>query len=197
MSNVFNQDALNTNRQGRLTLSQSIGLVPMILIGGIFFIIAVGILGILIYSLITHTFKGSILVGVIFDGGISLFLFWLAFMVSGRRLIDMLIGQVRHVEGRATKYAARGSRGGRILHYSVGKEDFQIAWSGTWEALHGEAMVRAYYTPFSKTLVNVEPILSQSSPPESAGGNLIRDEELEGLQKLEKAEMESRKQKKK
>jgi len=197
MSTVLNQSALNDNRQGRLTLPQAIGLIPMILIGGIFLLMAIFISGGIIYGLVTHTFKGSLLAAVIIGGGMSVAFLWLWFVISGKRLIDMFMGKVRHVEGRAIKYTARGSSssGGVVRYYSVGEEDFQIALGVSWKALPEGEMMRAYYTPLSKTLVNVEQIYSQSSASQSAVGNFKRDEELEGLQRLEQAEIEAKKQK--
>jgi len=194
MGNILNDNALNDNRQGRLTLSQAIGLVPMILIGTIFLLIAIFISGGIVYGLVTHTFKGSLLAAVIIGGGMSVMFLWLWFVLSGKRLIDMLMSKVSHVDGRARKYTARGSSssGGVVRYYSVGEEDFQIVLGVSWKALPEGEMMRAYYTPFSKTLVNVEPIYSR---PDTQG-NLKPDDELAGLQKLEKAEMEAKKQKK-
>src|SRR6266446_3584258 len=109
MRNILNDDALNDNRQGRLTLLQAIGLVPMILIGTIFLLMAIFISGGIVYGLVTHTFKGSLLAAVIIGGGMSVVFLWLWFVISGKRLIDMLMGKVRQVDGRAMKYTARGS----------------------------------------------------------------------------------------
>jgi len=198
MGNILNESALNDNRQGRLNLSQSIGLVPMILIGSIFLFMAIFISGGIIYGLISHTFKGSLLAAVIIGGGMSVMFLWLWFIISGKRLIDMLRGKVSHVEGRARKYIARGSTSssGVARYYSVGAEDFQIILGVSWKALPEGEMMRAYYTPFSKTLVNVEPIYSRPSTLQNAQGSLKRDDEPTGLQKLEQAEIEARKQKK-
>jgi len=194
MGTILNDDALNDNRQGRLTLSQALGLVPMTLIGMIFLLMALFISGGIIYGLISHTFKGSLLAAVIIGGGMSVAFLWLWFVISGKRLIDMLMGKVSQVDGRARKYTARGSSSSRgvVRYYSVGTEDFQIVLGVSWKALPEGEMMRAYYTPFSKTLVNVEPIYSRSSASESTRP----DEELEGLQRLERAEREARNQKK-
>jgi len=198
MGNILNESALNDNRQGRLTISQTIGLVPMMLIGCIFLLMAIFISGGIVYGLISHTFKGSLLAAVIIGGGMSLAFLWLWFVISVKRLIDMLLGKVSRVEGRAIKYSVRGSSSssGFARYYSVGKEDFQISLGVSWKALSEGEMMRAYYTPFSKTLVNVEPIYSRSSTPQNAQGSFERDEELTGLQRLEQAELEAKKQKK-
>jgi len=199
MSGVLNQGALSTNRQGRLTLFQYIGLVPLILIGGIVFLIAIGISGWSTYNNIHNTLTNQLITMVIVVP-ISLSLIYLAYMIGGKQLIDLIAGKVSQVEGRGTKSSSAGSgeRGStqRNLWYSVGKINFQIAFYGKWKALPGETMVRAYYTPLSKTLVNVEPIYSQTSPPEGARGSLKQDEELEGLQRLDKAEKAAKKLKK-
>jgi hypothetical protein len=157
MSNIPNRDAYTANRQGRLTPMQAMGLVPMILIGGVFFVLAAFISVSIIYALITHTFKGSVLAGVIFGGGLSLVFLWLWYVISGTQLIDIVMGRVRQVEGKAMKYSGRSSSGKGIIHYySVGDQDFQIMWSGTWKALPDLVKIRAYYTPYSKSLVNYE-----------------------------------------
>jgi len=172
MNNVFNPGALDANRKAQLTISQRIGLLPLILIGGIFILFGVLMVTSLlkfVYSVITHTFQGDILAGgigaVLFGGVFPIFIFWLAYLMGGKRLIDLITGKVSLVEGRGDKYSGAGSgkRGStrRDLFYSVGNEKFQIASYGTWKKLPGETMVRAYYTPLSKTLVNVEPIYSK------------------------------------
>jgi hypothetical protein len=196
MSPIPNYDAMDVNKKGRLTPSQAVGLIPLILLGGVFFLIGVFISGGIIYALISHTFKGSLLAAVIFGGTISLMFFIFAYLLGGTRLIDLVIGQVRHVEGQAIRATERSmSRGGGvsiIRYYAVGEQHFQIWSKKTHKALPEFVMVRAYYTPLSKTLVNVEHVYSQSGMPESAFG---RDQELGGLQKLGKAEIEAKKQK--
>jgi hypothetical protein len=192
MSTILNQGALDANRKGQLTLSQAIGMLPLIFIGGIIFLMGAGLMTILIYSLIAHTFKGSILVGVIFDSALSIVFFAIGYAVGGKRLIDMIIGKVSQVEGRGDKFSAAssgGSRGGRVLYYSVGKVDFQIPFYGTWKTLESYVMVRAYYTPLSKSLVNIEPLYSSKSSASSM------DPALDELRILEEEEQKAKKQK--
>ncbi|MEP7136036.1 MAG: hypothetical protein ABI904_13990 [Chloroflexota bacterium] len=164
MSPIPNLDALDANEQGRLTLAQAIGLIPMIVIGAILFLVGAFISGGIIYGLISHTFKGSLLAAVIVGGSTSLALFWVAYMVGGTRLIDIVLGQVRHIDGQGVRYTGRGSRGGGVIYYyGVGKQDFQIISGKTWRALPESVMVRGYYTPLSKSLVNVKHFYSKST----------------------------------
>jgi hypothetical protein len=199
MSTIFNQGALDANHKDRLTISQRIGLLPLILVGGIFILLGALMAASLVqfvHSVISHTFQGDILAGgigaVLFGGVFPIFIFWLAYVVGGKRLIDLITGKVSQVEGRGDKYSGGGSgKGGstqRVLYYSVGDEKFQIAFYGTWKKLPSETMVRAYYTPLSKTLVNVEPIHSQS-------GTAKRDLEFDALHILEEIEQKAKKQK--
>jgi len=200
MSGVLNQGALSANRSGRLALSQALGMVPLMVVGAILFLIGAGMSGGIIYSMIVGTFKGGVMgviFALIFGGGMSVFLFWLGYILGGKRLIDILLGQVRTVEGRVIKFVEPGSRGGRILYFSVDKDNFQIATYGAWKKLPLDgSMVRGYYAPLSRALVNVEPLYTQAGATGSAQGRADVDEDLEELKRLEQEEVEKMNQQK-
>ena len=171
MSPIPDHDAYDANDKGRLIQSQAIGLIPLIVLGGIFFVIGVLISGGIIYALITNTLKGSIPIAVIFGGTFSLMFFAFAYWFSGTRLIDLVKGEVRHVDGQAIRaterrYSRSGGGGGGasiVYYYAVGEQQFRVWSRKTYKALPEYVMVRAYYTPFSKTLVNVKHIYSKSA----------------------------------
>ena len=164
MSPIPNHDAYDTNDKGRLTQSQAIGLVPMIFIGGIFFLIGVFITGGILYALLTGMLKGSILIAVIFGGGVCLVFFTFAYLIGGAPLIDLVLGQVRYVDGQAIRATERRtSRGGGISiirSYAVGEKEFRVWSKKTYQSLPEYVKVRAYYTPLSKSLVNVKHLYS-------------------------------------
>ena len=165
MSPIPDYDAYDSNDKGRLIQSQAMGLIPLILLGGIFFLVGVLISGGIILALITNTLKGSVLIAVIFGGMFSLMFFAFAYWFGGARLIDLARGEVRHVDGQAIRATERRySRGGGasiVYYYAVGEQQFRVWSRKTYKALPEYVMVRAYYTPFSKTLVNVKHLYSK------------------------------------
>jgi len=159
MSNILNERAVNANRQGRLTLPQAISLLPMILLGALFIGLAAFNLVGVVNSFGAH--KGDPFVNALIGGGLAIGFLWLGFMIGGKQLIDILIGRVRTIDGRASKVVSRDSSG-KVLFFSVDTVDFKILWTATWKALPEGIMVRAYYTPRSKSLVNIEPLSTGS-----------------------------------
>jgi hypothetical protein len=196
MNNILAPRALDANRKGRLTLLQAIGLMGWVLFGAFPFLSGVAMFGAFIYSLIAHKFNdiGSIILGAIFNVGFAAGFMWMGYLIGGKLLIDMLLGQVRQIEGSGMKYSASsiGSQGA-TLYYSVGQLKFQIPSYGTYKALHDAKVVRAYYLPRSKTLVNLESTYSITSY--GTPRNFGQDEELDELLRLEEAEMNTKKQK--
>lgn len=198
MNNILNPGALETNRKGRLTLLQAIGLMGWVLFGAFPFLSGVAMFGWFIFSLIAHKFNdvGSIILGAIFNVGFAAGLMWMGYLIGGKLLIDMLLGQVRQIEGSGMKYSASSmGSGGASLYYSVGQLKFQIPSHRTYKALHDANAVRAYYLPRSKTLVNLESTHTHSSASYSTPGNFGQDEELDEILRLEEAERDAKKQK--
>ncbi len=176
---ILNPGALDANRKGRLTLLQVIGLVPWVLFGAFVFAPGAGMIGWFFYSVITGTFDGNILLGLIFNIGFAAILIWFGYIIGGKLLIDMIFGQVRQIEGQGIKFSsAGGTSGGKSYYYSVGKTNFQIPSYGTYKHLHDANVVRAYYLPRSKTLVNLE-------------SNYLQSGAGRGFGRLEKAEREA------
>ncbi len=152
----LNQGALTYNRQGRLAPAQMVRLLPLTLVGVLLFLIGAGLAAGLVYGLIPQTFQGNVAVGVIMGGIFALLPIWFGYKVGGKPLLDLLFGRVVHVEGGSSKDSTFvGSA--LVYWFYVGKESFQV-YQGTYNKLPGRGSVRAYYTPRSKTLVNVEPL---------------------------------------
>jgi hypothetical protein len=189
MNNILDPRSLDANRKGRLTLLQAIKLMGWVLFGAFIFLPGAAMFGWFIYSLIAHKFNGigSIIFGAIFNVGFAALLMWFGYLVGGKLLIDMLLGPVRQIEGSGMKYSASstGSRGAN-LYYSVGQLTFQIPSYGTYKALHDANVVRAYYLPRSKTLVNLESTYSITSYGKPR--NFRQDKELDEILRLEEAE---------
>jgi hypothetical protein len=186
MNSILDPRALDANRKGRLTLLQAIGQMGWVLFGAFPFLSGAAMFGWFIYSLIAHRFHdlGSMILGAIFNVGFAAGLMWLGYLIGGKLLIDMLIGQVRQIEGSGMKYSASGrGSGGKVFYYSVGELDFQIASYGTYKALHDAKVVRAYYLPRSRVLLNLESTYSINSYGRSS--NYGHDEELAEILRLE------------
>lgn len=187
MNNILDPRSLDSNRKGRLTLLQAIKLMGWVLFGAFPFLLGLAMFGWFIYSLIAHTFNGSIILGAIFNVGFAVGLMWMGYLIGGKLLIDMLLGQVRQIEGSGMKYSASstGSRGTN-LYYTVGQLKFQIPSYENYKALHDANVARAYYLPRSKTLVNLESTHSITSYGKSR--NFRQDKELDEILRLEEAE---------
>ena len=186
MNSILDPRALDANRKGRLTLLQAIGQMGWVLFGAVPFLTGVGMFGWFSYRLIAHKFNdvGSTIIGAIFDVGFAAGLMWLGYLIGGKLLTDMLIGQVRQIEGSGMKYSASGrGSGGKVFYYSVGELDFQIPSCGTYKALHDANAVRAYYLPRSRVLLNLESTCSINSHGMSS--NCGHDEELAEILMLE------------
>ena len=166
MSSIPDHDAYDTNEKGRLTQAQAMGLLPLILFGGIFFLAGASLAGWIVYALIRHAFTGNVITGAIFQGVVSLVFFVFAYLIGGAQLIDLVKGEVRYVDGQGTRATERryGTGGARsiIYYYAVGEQQFRVWSRRTYKALPEFVMVRAYYTPLSKSLVNVKHIYSKS-----------------------------------
>jgi len=181
MNFILNPGALDTNRKGRLTLLQVIGLVPWVLFGAFVFAPGAGMFGWFIYSQITQTFEGNLLFGLIFSVGFGSILIWFGYIIGGKLLIDMILGRVLQIDGQGLKFSsAGGTSGGKSYYYSVGEINFPIPSYSTYKRLHDANIVRAYYLPRSKTLVNLE-------------SNYLQPSTSRGFNRLEKAEREARK----
>ena len=163
----YNAEALDTNKNGRLARSQISGFIPMILMGGSFLLI-VAFLGVIatggIYVFFTTSSPGAFmgLVWFVMFGVIALVVLWFVYLVAGKRIVDIVIGKVRQIEGPGTRAAGTGSRsfsgssGGSYFLYTVGEMQFQISRKMYESLPEWDKKVRAYYTPLSKNLVNVE-----------------------------------------
>ena len=167
MSSIPDYDAYDANDKGRLTQAQAIGLLPLIFLGGIFFLIGASIVGWIVYTLIIQVFRWNILSGAIFQGVVSLVFFVFAYLIGGAQLIDLVKGEVRYVDGQAIRAKERrySSGGGTsiVYYYAVGEQQFRVWSRKTYKSLPEFVVVRAYYTPFSKSLVNVKHIYSKSA----------------------------------
>ena len=166
-SQPYNAESLDANKNGQLASSQISSFIPMILMGGIFFLIglflaAAGVSA--IYVFVTKSQPGA-LFGVVMFGIPSLLVFWAVYRIAGTRIIDILIGQVRSVEGPGGKsghttsgYSTTTGRstGGTTYLYVVGEMQFQISRKMYKFLPEWNKKVRAYYTPLSKSLVNIE-----------------------------------------
>ncbi len=162
---IVDQGALKFNQQGRLAPNQLFRLLPLILAGAILFLLAALFIVLIIVSAAqAHYAIGAIAGAGITFGGLALLFMWLGYVVGGGSLLDLLFGQVSQVEGVSRKdkindvsYASTRRSGGVIYSYSVGKESFQL-FRRTYDQLPKGIPVRAYYTPRSNTLVNIEPL---------------------------------------
>jgi hypothetical protein len=184
---IVDQGALKFNRQGRLAPGQVLYLLPMLIGGAVLFIMGASTAFFLIYAIITHAMKGSTVAGDIFGSAFALLFIWLGFMIGGKQFLDLLLGQVNEIEG-VGRNDLDPRKGG--AWYGVGKESFQISNPGTWNALPMGSLVRAYYTPHSKTLVNVEPLAARQN---QTLYKQAEDQELNELRVLEVAERKSKK----
>ena len=160
MSRIRNNRALDANRKGRITLSQAVILFPLILVG----VLLMGLAAFILVGVVASfsNGKGDPIVNAIVGGGLGIGFLWLGFQVGGKQLIDILTGQVRSMDGLASKLISR-TTAGRALFFSVDKTTFTIFGMADWEALPDGVRVRAYYTPLSKSIVNVEELAPQGA----------------------------------
>jgi hypothetical protein len=150
------QSPLEINRQGRLDSSQFIQFIFPIALAAVWLLIAAIILGAEIYMWMNHMFNGQRILGtVIMPVGILLCLL-VAALTGGNQVLDLLAGQVKHIEGSSRKQVGTGTRGARVQRYFVGEFRFIVSSGKTFAALPENNIVRSYYTPRSKTLVNAE-----------------------------------------
>jgi len=168
MSPIPDHAAYDANEKGQLTQAQAIGLLPLILLGAVFFLMGVVAFGgIVISALITNTVKGNVLTAVISGGVVSLIFFIFAYLIGGPTLIDLVKGKVQQVDGQAIRATERRySRGGGaslVYYYAVDEQQFRVWSRKTYKALPEFVMVRAYYTPLSKSLVNIKHIYTKSA----------------------------------
>ncbi len=178
---IVDQGALEFNRQGRLAPGQVTYLLLMILVGTMFFIIGAIVAMILIMAIIAHAMTGSAVIGIIFDSAFALLFVWLGYVIGGEQFLDLLFAQVSQVEGRGAEDTtiASGRYGGLVYWYSVGKESFQVSRRTVHQAPRG-VPVRAYYTPRSRTLVNIEPLQQVSSSDKEDAEKKMMKGELRG-----------------
>jgi hypothetical protein len=161
MSNVLNQEALTANREGHLAPGQYFKLLPYILGSGFIFILGASLLLGMLYNLysalVNHIIENGTYVGIPLFGALGAWLAWFGVSSSRRTILDLIGGKVISIDGPTSKHRQPSRNGrGSILYYSVGTLSFQIPASWTWENLPEGDSARAYYTPNSKTFVNVE-----------------------------------------
>jgi len=112
-------------------------------------------------AVFNHIIQNGTYIGVPIFGAFGAWLAWLGITSSRPTVKDILGGKVVSIEGSASKHTERARNGkGSIFYYSVGTLSFQIPASWTWEKLP-QGHVRAYYTPNSKTFINVELLSSE------------------------------------
>ena len=168
-ANGFRPSALERNRAGRLSPEQTANLVGRLGQGGL--IILLGLLAGAVF------FVPALLMGSgnplsALQGGSSLRLLFvlvpalIGLYYIGTAAIDLALGRVQTVEGDGQKvYTTSRSRSSATSSYStrytyyyqVGGKRFKVKQSA-WEALVEGVPYRAYYTPLSGTLVNIEPV---------------------------------------
>ncbi len=196
MNNVLNSNALEANRKGRLTFIQ--GLVQLPWVGFAILIWAPAVL-MLVWG-IRPLFTGglaqdmggalfALVVGLIMGGAMLYF----GYVAGGNLLVDLLLGQVRQVEGEGMKYSGSSAKSGRIYHYGVGNINFQIPRYANYKKLVDCSTARAYYLSRSKTLVNLEwGFYQQHTATHPAPAARTGDAELDELLRLEQEEQRSK-----
>ncbi len=195
MNNVLNHNALEANRNGRLTFIQGLVQLPWVGFAVLLWAPGIGMLYWGIRPLVAGEFENLteaifiVSIALIF-GGVMLFF---GYVAGGNLLLDLLLGQVRQVEGEGMKFSGSSQRSGRIFYYSVGDTNFQIPSYGNYKKLIDCSTARAYYLPRSKTLVNLEwGFVQQHSAPHTAPAARTGDPEIDELLRLEEEEQRSR-----
>jgi hypothetical protein len=152
----FHPDALEANRDGRMSSVQRMGKLKDSLGTLIFAIAILGLAGFLFYSAKQKEQSlGDIALVMGFFGVIGL----ITLFSTYKNLADALVGRVEIVTGKGTR-TIRYSRGrnSRRTYYCVviNEMSFDIPHAA-YNALVEGVVYRAYYTPRTRDLMNIEP----------------------------------------
>ena len=173
-ANHFNQEALALNRQGNLSRSGqwrhfSHDLFPGLVLFLTFTVISIYIFFQYFYSTGEANSRSLSLL----CAGSTLFIGLAGLYNFSRAGIDILKSQVKTVTGecrKAARMARKRSFFGKTqeenpisFYYSVGDKLFHVKESAYYVVIDG-IRCNAYYTPISKTLVNLEPVESPLPP---------------------------------
>jgi hypothetical protein len=158
-ANHFHADSLPLNRNGQLS-DQQVSRVRAKLIGPIILILLP--LGILGYQINNRLSTGSVFeftTGFIVLSGILLVLVLIGTLSLLKTVSDLREKQVFFAEGRGQKVKrVRTDQDGSDstdYFYLIGEERFEVS-RRAYEVLVDDLLYRAYYTPNSRTLVNIE-----------------------------------------
>ncbi len=157
--NVLNPNALDSNRGGRLTLPQALGLLPWAALGLLLWALAAAALAWAVRPLLSGEFAQNMGEGIFIMGFALLIagaMLYFGYLAGGSLLVDILLGQVRQMEGEGTKFHDTLPETGRTLIYAIGKINFEVPSRGAYKKLVNSHHARVYYLPRSKTLVNLE-----------------------------------------
>jgi hypothetical protein len=168
-ANGFKPNALERNRAGRLSPEQASKLVSRLGLGGliILFGLSAGAVFFLPQLLGGSDNPLSSLLGsnslrllfVLIPAAVGLY-------YIGTAAADLVLGRVQMVEGdgqkvyttsRSRSSATAGYSTQHSYYYEVGGKRFKVSLDA-WGALVEGVPYRAYYTPLSGTLVNIEPV---------------------------------------
>jgi hypothetical protein len=172
-ANRFKLDALPQNRQGRLAMSQIVHLIPTLLIALLFVIIAsVALYQILLPSISAQTWgemRPIVIISSFIFAGLGLFAVYLLI----KSILDILTGRVLSTEGQGhafTRTSSSDSDGSSSTnyYYRIGEQRFKVTRKAHYALIEG-LTYRAYYTPYRKTLVNIEALESPSEGNLTAG----------------------------
>ena len=170
-ANRFKLDALSQNRQGRLAMSQIVHLIPTLLIALLFVVVA----SVALYQLLLPNISAQpwremrpiIMISSVIFAGLGLFAVYLLI----KSVLDILTGRVLSIEGQGhaftrTSNSDSDGSGSTNYYYRIGEQRFKVTRKA-YHALIEGLTYRAYYTPYRKTLVNIEALEAPSE------GNII------------------------
>lgn len=169
----FPQDALDANREGRLTDQQRRGVRTMsrgLRKGELQMAAVFTALGLLVWfaegPAKYATVKPLIGIGSLIIAG---FLLARSFLGADTMTADLRSGRVESVEGAISKHTVSGTRSGPSMHYfDVAGRRIEVS-RAAYDAAPDAGFVRVYFLPRRKLLVNLERLPEQPLPPGVAG----------------------------
>jgi hypothetical protein len=157
-ANGFHSNALDSNREGRLTLQQGLRLllsrlIPLTLLLAFVFVVSAFAVGLMAAWLRDTTIPFGVVLFVLFAMAGSAWLMWRFFIPY---MLDVFTRQVLIAEGFGRRDKIEDGEGA-TYHYLVGNLRFIVSGSA-YNALIEGIRYRVYYTPRTKKLVNIEPL---------------------------------------
>ena len=168
MSSIPDPNAFNDNDKGHLTSSQAISLLPAISMCILLLVASAGFASVPIHDFVVNRANIKFVFDAMSSGLVSLALLVIGLLYGIPRVIDLARRQVHHIDGIGTRMDMTGvGKGGNGVFYLIGKTQFRMSSRKALKTLPQYISVRGYYTPLSKSLVNVKP-LERQNPSQKA-----------------------------